>query len=168
MKIISGGQTGADFGGLLAAKQYNLETGGWLPKDCITLDGRKPEYLELYKMKEHNGGYSLRTEANVRDSDGTIRFASDFSSAGEKCTLRAINWFKKPHLKIDIRKPMAKEKVIDWIKENNIKVLNIAGNSEQTSPGIEQFVFSYLCEIFERMKCPTSQKKTEEDNALHI
>lgn len=161
MKIISGGQNGADLSGLLAARKYNLETGGWLPKGCITLDGPKKEYLDLYNMKESHGGYAIRTEANVRDSDGTIRFASDFSSAGEKCTLRAINWFKKPHLKIDIKKPMAKEKVIDWIKENNIKVLNIAGNSEQTSPGIEQFVFSYLCEIFERMKCPTFHKATE-------
>jgi hypothetical protein len=152
MKIVSGGQQGSDFAGLLAAKQYNLETGGWLPKGCMTLDGPKEEYLKTYNMKESHGGYAIRTEANVRDSDGTIRFASDFSSAGEKCTLRAINWFKKPHLKIDIRKPMEKEKVINWIKENNIKVLNIAGNTEQTSPGIEKFVFSYLCEVFEGLK----------------
>lgn len=151
LKIISGGQTGADIAGLKAAKKYNLETGGWLPKDCITLDGPKLEYIEIYKMKESHGGYAIRTESNVKDSDGTIRFASDFSSSGEKCTLRAINWYKKPHLKIDIKKPIEKEKVIEWIKKNNIKVLNIAGNSEQTSPGIENFVFSYLCEIFKEL-----------------
>lgn len=149
MKIISGGQTGADIGSLRAAKICGLETGGWLPQGCKTLLGPKPEYLLEFGMQEHTkGGYPPRTEANVRDSDGTIRFASNFSSAGEKCTLRAIKWFGKPHLDVNIRSPLPLEEVKNWLKEHGIQVLNVAGNSEETSPGIEKFVYDYLVEVF--------------------
>lgn len=103
----------------------------------------------------HIPGYPPRTEANVKNSDGTIRFAKIFSSAGEKCTLRAIKWFNRPHLDIDINNPRSKEIVLSWIKDHDIKILNIAGNSEQTAPGIGDFVCRYLTEIF------TSVKKIE-------
>ena len=35
-KIISGGQTGADRGGLLAGRHLGIETGGTAPPDFIT------------------------------------------------------------------------------------------------------------------------------------
>lgn len=149
MKVISGGQTGADIGGVRAAKDSGLETGGWLPNGCITLQGPRPEYLQEFGMQEHlKKGYPPRTEANVKDSDGTIRFASNFSSAGEKCTLRAIKWFNKPYFDVNINSPPPKEEVILWLKENGINTLNVAGNSEETSPGIEDFVYNYLLEVF--------------------
>lgn len=153
MKIISGGQTGADQAGLRAAKAVGLDTGGWLPKDCITLDGPRPDLLVEYGMKEFPiSGYPPRTEANVKDSDGTLRFAKTFSSAGEKCTLRAIKWFNRLHLDIGMNNPKSKEIVLSWIKDNDIKTLNIAGNSEQTAPGIGDFVYDYLFELFLAVK----------------
>lgn len=33
--VISGGQTGADFGALLAARDCGIETGGWAPKGWL-------------------------------------------------------------------------------------------------------------------------------------
>lgn len=148
-KIISGGQTGADQAGLRAAKACGLETGGWLPQGCITLEGARADLLSEFGMKEHAGsGYPPRTEANVRDSDGTVRFAEKFSSAGEKCTLRAIKWFNRPHFDIDVKNPKDKSLLLDWLRENDIKVLNVAGNSEETSPGIGAFVYNYLTETF--------------------
>ena len=47
-KIISGFQTGADIGGILAAKRLGLETGGTMPKGFRTEDGPRPEFAELY------------------------------------------------------------------------------------------------------------------------
>ncbi|MFZ8324119.1 YpsA SLOG family protein, partial [Staphylococcus aureus] len=38
-KVISGGQTGADQAGLRAGKAAGLETGGMVPKGCLTDDG---------------------------------------------------------------------------------------------------------------------------------
>lgn len=150
---ISGGQSGADIGGLKAAKDCGIATGGWLPKGCITLDGPKFEYLELYNMKEcEKVGYVTRTELNVKEAAATFRFASNFNSQGEKATLNAIKWYNKPFLDVDITKPRSKQEVIDWIKSNQFKILNIAGNSEKTSPGIEKFVYNYLVDVFKELK----------------
>jgi hypothetical protein len=150
MKVISGGQNGADQAGLRAAKACGLATGGWLPKGCKTLDGPRPDLLIEYGMQEHSStAYPPRTEANVRDSDGTLRFAEDFSSPGERCTLKAIKWFNRPYLNIDTKNPLSKQEVLLWLKKHDIKVLNIAGNSEQTAPGIGECVFGYLKELFE-------------------
>lgn len=153
MKVISGGQNGADQAGLRAAKACGLETGGWLPRGCITLDGPRPDLMEEYGMQEHTSArYPPRTEANVRDSDGTLRFVRTFSSAGEKCTLKAIRWYNKPHLDIHIQHPPTKEEVASWLKDNNIKVLNIAGNSEETAPGIGEWVYGFLQDVFVALK----------------
>lgn len=149
MKVISGGQNGADQAGLRAAKASGLTTGGWLPKGCKTLDGPRPDLLTEYGMVEHSSeAYPPRTEANVKDSEGTIRFAKTFSSPGEKCTLRAIKWYNRPHLDIQISKLPDPEIVVDWIRQHDIKVLNIAGNSEETAPGIGDIVFDYLLGVF--------------------
>jgi hypothetical protein len=151
MKVISGGQNGADQAGLRAAKACGLPTGGWIPKGCRTLDGPRPDLLDEYGMTEHaSEKYPPRTEANVKDSDGTIRFAKTFSSPGEKCTLKAIKWYNRPHFDVNISKPPDPEEVLSWLKKYDIKVLNVAGNSEQTAPGIGDFVFDYLSGVFKK------------------
>jgi hypothetical protein len=152
-RVISGGQNGADQAGLRAAKECGLETGGWLPKGCKTLDGERPELLTEYGMREHSSPlYPPRTEMNVKDSNGTIRFAKTFSSAGEVCTLKAIKWFNRPHIDVNVGKPRDVQEIVDWIKNNDIQVLNVAGNSEQTAPGMEEFVYNYLKEVFSALK----------------
>lgn len=151
-RVISGGQTGADQAGLRAAKIFGLETGGWLPKGCRTLDGPRFDLLTDFNMVEHiSSSYAPRTEANVRDSDATIRFATTFSSAGEICTKKAINWYKKPSKSINTNNPIDVAEIALWIKENNFETLNVAGNSEETSPGIGDFVFDYLLEVFSKL-----------------
>lgn len=144
-KVISGGQTGADIAGLKAAKKKGIETGGWIPKGFKTQEGPKLEYKDVYGLREHESEqYPPRTFLNVKESDGTLRFASKFDSSGEECTLRAINQYKKPYMDVTRNNPRDSEEVKMWIKKNNIGVLNIAGNSEKTSPGIGKFVEEYL------------------------
>lgn len=151
-KVISGGQTGADRAGLKAAAAAGLETGGWMPKGFIALDGNHPEFAGMYKIVEHDSDkYPPRTALNVRESDGTIVFASRFQSAGEIFTAKVIRNYKKPSLAIDVRQGITTpEDAYKWIINNNIKVLNVAGNSERNSPGIEEFVLSFLTEVFSR------------------
>jgi len=68
---------------------------------------------------------------NVRLSDGTIRFAADFNSMGERCTLNAILDNNKPYKDIDINNPLSTPIVVaTWIRKNNIKKLNIAWNTK--------------------------------------
>lgn len=150
-KVVSGGQAGVDLAGLLAAKKAGIETGGWMPKDWLTEDGPKPEYADLFGMVEHQSSYKGRTWANVRDSDGTIRFARNFRSAGEICTLNAIRNYKKPWIDVDLRfsDSVTPEEVVEWIKENKIEILNVAGNRETTAPGICKEVQDFLAKVFE-------------------
>ena len=157
-KILSGAQTGADISGLIAAKSKGIETGGWIPKGFKTQAGNKPEYKELYNIQEHESDkYPPRTFLNVKESDGTIRFATDFNSSGEKCTLKAIQQYNKPYFDVHINNvnefklPLEchPKSALEWIKKNNIQILNVAGNSEKTSPGIGKFVERYILKLIE-------------------
>jgi hypothetical protein len=146
-KVISGCQSGADLAGVTSAKRNGKQTGGWMPKGYRNQFGYFPEYQEMFNVVEHESpDYPPRTEFNVANSDGTIRFAVRWSSAGERLTLRLIKKHKKPHL--DVTRKITPEDVVAWIEQNNIRVLNVAGNSERTAPGIGQIVESFLDKVF--------------------
>lgn len=153
-KVISGGQTGADVAGVRAAKACGIETGGWMTLGFKTLAGPRPEYAEEFGMKEHSSpAYPSRTYANARDSDGTMRFAVDWSSYGEICTQNAIDYYDKPQFDVDVAniESTSIDDAIRWIINNQIKVLNVAGNSESTHKGMEKFVEKYLTDVFKRL-----------------
>ena len=144
-KIISGGQTGADIAGLEIAKVMGLETGGTMPFGYKTLDGCRPEYKTLYGIKCHkSSSYVPRTRINVKESDATIRLAFDFTSRGEVCTLKAIHDYKKPYIDVDLSDPRPVEEVAQWLKANNVCVLNVAGNAEKTAAGTYKAATGYL------------------------
>ncbi len=154
-KVISGGQCGADIAALRAAKDFGIPTGGYLTKGCRTLEGERPQYLTQYNMIElPSPAYKERTWRNVAESDGTIRFALDFNSPGERCTLNGIKHYKKEWLDIDILKykPANRDFTINlikaWILGHNIKVLNVAGNGRKN---IESFVYNCLTAVFQEL-----------------
>lgn len=156
-KIISGGQNGADLAGLKAAKNSGLDMGGMMPERFKTLDGPKPEYEQLYGMKESNSpSYKARTFYNAKVGDATVRLAHNFFSPGEICTLNAIEKWGKPHYDIlvddDGNTDSSPRELADWLYELKIETLNVAGNSEQTFPGIEKIVYNFLTEVFAILK----------------
>ncbi|MDH3584808.1 MAG: putative molybdenum carrier protein, partial [Phycisphaerae bacterium] len=70
IKIVSGGQTGADRAALDAALACGQPCGGWCPQDRAAEDG---PIDPRYPLKElPGGGYRQRTHRNVIDSDGTV------------------------------------------------------------------------------------------------
>ena len=153
MKIISGGQTGADIAGLKIAKKYDFETGGNIPKGCLTLVGSKPEYIKLYDMKETKTiDYPTRTMLNVIESDCTIWFGEKRYSAGKLCTFKHIKKNNRPSLDIDINDFLLVDKLFEWIKINKFEIINIAGNSETKINNIEQKVSEYLESLFSKFK----------------
>jgi hypothetical protein len=86
-KIISGGQTGADQGGLLAGEDLGLATGGWAPLGWRTDEGPRPDLGTRFGLREdHSRYYSQRTRRNVRDSDGTL-IMGDPTSPGSRFTI---------------------------------------------------------------------------------
>lgn len=145
-KVISGGQTGADQGGLYAAKMLGIDTGGWAPRGWLTSEGPEPRLGSFYGLKENDRpGYPARTYSNARDSDGTIRLAFNFNSPGEKCTLKAIQQYNKPYFDVNLNNTPPINNVVDWLTANNIEILNIAGNAEKHPPhNIFKLTFNYI------------------------
>jgi len=153
MKIISGGQTGADQAGLMIAKDLGFKTGGLAPKDWKTSYGSQKELLESFGLKESEEGYKGRTWENVRDSNATIRLAVDFDSPGEKCTMNAINYFKKPWIDIDLLDPKSIQEVIEFLVLVKPSTLNIAGNTQnKNNQNIERMSYIYLKKVLSEYK----------------
>jgi hypothetical protein len=127
-KIISGGQTGADRAGLDAAIELDIPHGGWIPKGRKTEDGGLPEKYHLKEMP--TGSYEARTEQNVIDSDGTLIVSHGKLNGGSAMTRRLAKKHKRPWMHVDLEKTSffkAAMDVRDWVEQNQIKVLNVAG-----------------------------------------
>src|SRR5690606_13962705 len=134
-KVISGGQTGADQGGLRAAKKAGIDTGGWIPKGFLTEDGKRPELGEEFGLRETwSTRYAERTNMNVEDAHGTLIFTNNKMSPGTQCALRAIERCCSPYLVVS--EGSHPDEVVEWIKRNCIEILNVAGNRESSWPGI--------------------------------
>lgn len=146
-KIVSGGQTGADRAGLDAAMKAGLPVGGYCPKGRLAEDGTVPEHYPLVEMTK--GGYSARTERNVIESDGTLIFNIGKLSGGTRLTVECARKHNKPHLviQLDAAKPNAAT-LAEWLDQNNIRVLNIAGPRESKTPGVHQMASRFLDEFF--------------------
>lgn len=149
-KIISGGQTGADMAGLIAAKQCGYLTGGTAPKNYKTEDGQNIDLGKIYGLIDI-GTYRSRTIKNICDSDGTIVFLIHNGSGGSTKTIgycvhkRWINYDKtyiggfRPVLVINMldmeihNMDATTNKIINWLIQNNIKILNVAGHRKTTA-----------------------------------
>ena len=157
-RVISGGQTGADRAALSAAKAAGIATGGWMPKGFRAHDGPRPEFAELYGVHEHaSTRYPPRTALNVKESDATLRFATDWDSPGEVLTQRMCDRYHKPHLDVSPGGTLTPADVANWIVQTGVRVLNVAGNAERTSPGIETFVTAFLSEVFGLLRAAESR-----------
>lgn len=151
IQVISGGQTGADQGGLAAAKELGILTGGSCPKGWLTEKGPAEELLKSYKLHEApSAAYSRRTRINVQCSDGTIIFG-DIESQGSRLTKRLCDEYSRPWMHLDFIRgetgnvELAASAVRVWLETHpEIVRLNIAGNRESVNPGIFEFVRQVL------------------------
>lgn len=142
MKIVSGGQTGADRAALDWAIDHGIHHGGWCPEGRHAEDGTIPA---RYRLQELPGAsYRQRTRANVLDSDATLIISlSAELTGGSRETARFAQRFGKPclhvHPAIDWS-PILRQ----WIADTRIQTLNVAGPRASTQPGIEAFVARVL------------------------
>ena len=147
-KIISGGQTGADMGGLLAARDLGIPTGGWAAKGWMTEKGPKPELAEFGLEECTRKGYPARTLRNVEDSDGTVIFTHKWGR-GSELTRHYVDVSNKTGFYIDPQCDLIEyagltAKMQKWLDRYNIKVLNVAGSRESSEPGIQEWVRKWL------------------------
>ena len=80
----------------------------------------------------------------------------DTISDGTKLTVEELNKSSKPYLIIEIsdndKNEINVNQVIDWLRSNDIKVLNIAGPRESTVLGIYDTSANFLNQLFSKTK----------------
>jgi len=134
-KIISGGQIGADVAGLKVAMDLGLSTGGMVPLGWKTKLGPRPELAKL-GLVEHpsSESYRPRTIWNVKNSDATMIFATNFNSPGTILTVNSCKKYNKPYMLVDIKDSYGSFifDVMLFFEDNNVSTLNVAGNSGKT------------------------------------
>jgi len=143
--IISGGQTGADQGGLLAAIACGIEHGGWCPKGRRSEDGTIPWMFKL--TEDTSSDYRSRTKLNIRAADATIIFVRGVPTGGSRLTAETAIKMRKPLLKVQIdpKKPLeCAPKIEEFLLRHDPRVINIAGSRESKVPGIQVAVTSVL------------------------
>ena len=139
MKIISGGQTGADRAALDAAIALKLPYGGSVPRGRLAEDGPLDpgRYPHLAELEEE--GYIARTRKNVEDADATLAFTDEALTGGTRMTLDLAREQGKPFLHIDLHQASAEQAVREiaaWLRRVRPGVLNVAGSRESEAPGI--------------------------------
>jgi len=133
-KIISGGQTGADQGGLWAAYECGIPTGGYAPRNFLTEEGPNPEMLKFYNLVDSKLDYGGRTRLNAESSDITLWFGRS-DTPGYKATLREVKRAGKIFVNATV---LSVEDVARIIQPHN--VINVAGNRESKCRGIFRVV----------------------------
>ena len=146
IKIVSGGQTGADRASLDFAVEDGFDHGGWCPKGRLAEDG---PLAECYKLKETaSKDYRVRTEWNVRDSDGTVVFTvgPTLSGSSRRTFELAAKKYKKPvlHLSREGGPAEPEKELRRFIQAHGITTLNVAGPRASKEPDVGAFVKQVL------------------------
>jgi hypothetical protein len=146
MKIISGGQTGADRGGLDAAIELGIDHGGWCPLGRKAEDGVIPEHYQLIETRTDD--YRRRTEINVQEADVTLIFIGKGTTVtgGSKLTAEFCRKHHKPFMLLStpVKHYSYRNDLKNFLTEHKPRVINVAGKRESGSPGIQRIVKQIL------------------------
>ena len=156
-KVVSGGQTGVDRAALDVAIFLEIPHGGWCPRGRIAEDGPVADAYQLTETRTSR--YVVRTEKNVTDSDGTLILYRDRMSRGTALTASFARRHERPCLTIDIAAMQndgsdedwmgrAVEQIHQWLVQEAIETLNVAGPRESGSPGITADAHKLLLNVF--------------------
>lgn len=146
MKIISGGQTGIDRAALDVALSLGVECGGRCPAGRQAEDGIIPQRYPLQEIPGRTA--SDRTAANVAAANGTVIFHCGLPlRGGTKWTADCASEKGKPLLLIDAEQldpAAAAESLGQFVRQNQIEILNVAGPRASEWPAGYQFAVDVL------------------------
>lgn len=143
LRIISGGQTGADRAALDFAIDAGIDHGGYCPKGRFAEDGSIPLIYDLIETAMTL--YQERAKLNVEQSDATlIVVAGDQLSPGSKLTAYHAARCGKPcrvifALSQSEPTPSQIADVKQWLAAESPDILNVAGSRGSSSPHIYRF-----------------------------
>ena len=144
--VVSGGQTGADRGGLIAAAILGYDHGGWCTDDRKAEDGKIPDCYPLTICGSMR--YPDRTRMNVECSDATLVFTrEEHPSGGSALTLKIVKENHRSGMHVWLEPDRPKEAnarvargIRAWLAEVRPRVLNVAGSRESKARGIQNQV----------------------------
>jgi hypothetical protein len=106
--IISAGQTGADYGALLAASELNIKITGYANKNYWTEDGTNLELKEKFGLMENDTqGFANTDRKNIKLANALIAFRYNIPLTG-RGTETGVNYAltgKYTHIPLDGTKP---------------------------------------------------------------
>ena len=142
LKIISGGEAGAERGAISAACKLRVFEGGHCPEDRLAEDGVIPV---AYKLTPERGS----SDWNAINSDSTLIFIDEMSAEFHQIVDLCHSW-DKPCSIININEPIPKLE-LDGI-------VNITGATESEYPGIAKLVENAIIQNhlhYQAVKDPT-------------
>lgn len=149
IKIVSGGQSGVDRAALDFALENQIRCGGWCPLGRLAEDGRIHNRYPLHETDSSD--YRVRTQSNVRDSDGTLILYVDVFSNGTSLTQQIAKKLMKPCLLVQLNGENYTEKNLQlnaWLEANKIETLNVAGPRESSQSGIYTKTLKFFKMVF--------------------
>ena len=141
-RLVSGGQTGVDRAALDVALALGIPCGGWCPRGRRADDG--PIDARYPLQETPSADYAMRTEWNVRDSDGTLVLTRGETQGGTALTVTLARQRGRPVLVVDLASEPDVRVVGDWLRREGIRVLNVAGPRERGAPGIHAESLRFL------------------------
>jgi hypothetical protein len=155
MKLLSGGQSGADRAVLDVAIERDVAYGGWCPKGGLAEDfPNPPGLLAKYPQLQETplADPAQRTEWNVRDADAcmiVVDAGGVDASTGTALAQDLAHQYRKPLLVVDLGQDEAARDAGLWLrvqkarKGENLK-LAIGGPRESEAAGIYERAVSFL------------------------
>ena len=137
MRLVSGGQTGADRAALDVALELGIDHGGWVPKGRAAEDGPLPDRYGVRETPSDDP--AERTERNVADSDATLLISRGPLAGGSALTRAFAAELGKPVLHVELGKLGAAEaadRIARWLGALGCRTLNVAGPRASEEAGI--------------------------------
>jgi hypothetical protein len=117
-----------------------------VPNGRLDERGRIPDrYPNLRETA--TAAWNERTEANVRDSDGTLILSRGPLTGGSKYTAEVAGRLGRPWLHLDLAELPAEAAVTrarEWIDDVQVNVLNVAGPRASKDPGLYDIAAAVL------------------------
>jgi hypothetical protein len=134
IRIVSGGQTGADRAALDVALELGWRCGGWCPAGRAAEDGPIPP---RYPIRETpSADPAERTAWNVRDSDATLVLDAGAPSPGTALARCAARELDRPVYAWAVTSPPDVGSFRRWLQVYRVGTLNVAGPRESEAPGV--------------------------------
>lgn len=154
-RVISGGQTGADMAGLLAARECGIETGGIAPRGYRTENGFNLQLKEFGLKESASSAYPPRTQANITNSDLTLIISPKSPLIGGSALTKQLCLnHRKPYYHIRFGEDGFYKNLnsaVEWVHFRKHDTINIAGSRGSHYPWLEAAAMKVLVLIFNRV-----------------